>query len=504
VWGCLLTLVTKNSTPLLSEAAKHLQVPSGIVSTGFSAVRAQCTKLGIHFDQWQDGLGSLMLAKRRDGLYAAGVGGVVMSIPRQTGKTYTVGWIIFALCMLERGLTVIWTAHRTRTSTETFQQMRTMCRRPGVAPFIEGVRSANGEQQVMFKNGSRILFGARESGFGRGFAMVDVLVLDEAQILSENAMSDMVPATNAAPNGLVIMMGTPPRPKDPGEVFEDKRKMALHGAPDTLYVEFGADDGVDVGAWPAGRVDWQEVGRANPSFPHRTSKSAILRMKNLLGSVENFRREALGLWDEENITHAISMDAWNALTVPADSVPSGLRWCAAVRFSVDGSSVGVARAGREAGRSKRVHVELAPRGVRTMGDGVAWIVNYLLSNRERWAQIVVDGKSGAADLVDRLRGENVPARVLWTPTVNEVIAAHSMMDAAIKEGTLTHLDDEELSSEVSVVVKRKIGSAGGFGWHAPEGTTSVGLDALTLAHWAARTTRRRPKTSSGERGVFIL
>ena len=34
--------------------------------------------------------------------------------------------------------------------------------------------------------------------------------LDEAQILTEKAMEDMVPATNAAPNGLVLMMGTPP------------------------------------------------------------------------------------------------------------------------------------------------------------------------------------------------------------------------------------------------------------------------------------------------------
>ncbi|MUP49193.1 terminase, partial [Veillonellaceae bacterium M2-8] len=82
--------------------------------------------------------------------------------------------------------------------------------------LVASVRATNGQQAIEFTNGSRILFGARESGFGRGFAMVDVIVFDEAQILTENALSDMVPATNAAPNGLVLMMGTPPRPKDPG------------------------------------------------------------------------------------------------------------------------------------------------------------------------------------------------------------------------------------------------------------------------------------------------
>ena len=48
--------------------------------------------------------------------------------------------------------------------------------RSKIAPYIDTVRAANGEQEIAFKNGSRILFGARESGFGRGFDEVDILV----------------------------------------------------------------------------------------------------------------------------------------------------------------------------------------------------------------------------------------------------------------------------------------------------------------------------------------
>jgi len=70
----------------------------------------------------------------------------------------------------------------------------------------------NGQQEITFTNGSRILFGAREGGFGRGFAGVDILVFDEAQILGQKALDDMVPAVNTAPNPLVIRLGTPPRP----------------------------------------------------------------------------------------------------------------------------------------------------------------------------------------------------------------------------------------------------------------------------------------------------
>lgn len=74
-----MTRGTNPSTPALSEAARYLAIPTGIVSTGFGKVRTITGRLGIRFDRWQEGIGQLMLAKRSDGAYAAGVGGVVMS-----------------------------------------------------------------------------------------------------------------------------------------------------------------------------------------------------------------------------------------------------------------------------------------------------------------------------------------------------------------------------------------------------------------------------------------
>jgi hypothetical protein len=62
----------------------------------------------------------VILAKRADGKYAATIGGTGLSIPRQVGKTFLVGAIVFALCLLCPNLTVIWTAHRLRTAEETF------------------------------------------------------------------------------------------------------------------------------------------------------------------------------------------------------------------------------------------------------------------------------------------------------------------------------------------------------------------------------------------------
>ena len=297
-----------------------------------------------------------------------------------------------------------------------------MSRKPKIAPYIENVRATNGEQEIMFKNGSRILFGARESGFGRGFDEVDILVLNEAQILTADAMSDMVPATNAAPNGLVFMMGTPLRPKDPGEVFTNVRQAALSGDPDTLYIEFSADKGANLD-------DRKQLAKANPSYPHGTSDAAIQRMRKLLGSDESYRREADGEWDEEALSKkAINVNAWNGLKIGQDDVPDDdSRQVFAVKFAIDGSAVALAAARRpDAGA---VHVE----GIKmsSMADGTRWLVDRLLERHERAAQIVVDGKSGVGYLVNALIEGGVPKSVIWTPGTDQVVAAHSMLEAAI-------------------------------------------------------------------------
>jgi hypothetical protein len=126
------TSPTKTSTPRLSEVARHVVVPKDVVSTSWPSVREKCRELGVSFRPWQHGAGQVILAKRASGKYAATIGGTGMSIPRQVGKTFLVGAIVFALCLLFPNLTVIWTAHRLRTADETFGKMQAFAkRRPG-------------------------------------------------------------------------------------------------------------------------------------------------------------------------------------------------------------------------------------------------------------------------------------------------------------------------------------------------------------------------------------
>lgn len=484
----MLCPVTKSSTRHLSEVARHVIVPSGIVSTGWPAVRDRLAQFSIPFDVWQQDGGKLILAKRENGMYAAGVGGVVLSIPRQVGKTYMIGWIIFALCTIFSGLTVIWTAHHTRTSNETFMKMRAMATKAKVRPYVATVRATNGEQAVIFTNGSRILFGARDQGFGLGFDQVDVLVLDEAQRVKEVAMADMVPATNAAPNGLVIMMGTPPRPTDTGDVFLNRRTEALNGDTDTLYIELSADRDARI-------IDWAQVAKANPSYPHRTSREAILRMQKLLADDDNFRREAYGVWDELTTTRAhFNLDHWQALKVP--TAPQSGRKCYAVRFTPDGSLVALAAAIRPDDGGP---IFTESRGARSVADGLGWLIDFLVERAPMAAQIVIEGKGGVGFLVNALRDRGVRNKhLLIVPSEQQAVAAYSLMEHKMLAGDIRTFDQPEVDEELKVLVKRPIGKQGGFGWQGIDDVPVAQFEAMTLATWAAATTRRNPgKTGTG-------
>ena len=482
---------TTRSGPL-SEVARHLILPSGIVSTGWRAVREKAAQVGIVYDEWQDGLGRAILAKRADGQYAAGIGGVFISICRQVGKTFTIGSMIVMLCILFPGLKVLWTAHRTRTASETFKSMQGIVNRKALASFVAAIRRTNGEQEIEFTNGSRIMFGARESGFGRGFDDVDVLVFDECQILTEKALDDMIPATNAADNALVLYMGTPPKPTDQAEVFKARRREALSGtAEDMVFVEVSADADAD----SDDRAQWR---KANPSYPHRTPESAILRMKRQLGD-ESFRREGLGIWDDDMPgSRLISAREWadtGVLEPPADGLRSF-----GVAFSRDGSRLALAGCVKHA---DGLHVELVDHFEGDVDDGIAALADWLAERKDVTAQIVMAGAAGAPVLYQALRDRGVPKPVLLVASTAQYQAGNAMFHDGIKDGSVTHTAIEgQARLDASIAVCDKVAARnGGWGWKA---TTHDGdetpVEAASAAVYGARTSKRKP----GRKAEVIL
>lgn len=522
------TSTRKRSERRLTEVARHVVIPTGIVTSGWAPVEQRCIEFGDQFDEWQRGAGKVMLGKRASGDYAATIGGITLSIPRQVAKTFLVMRIVVALCTLFPNLTVLWTAHRTRTTSKTFSSMRGYVSRKEVAKYlrpVNPVRSTNGEQEIYFANGSVIMFGAREQGFGRGFDEVDIEVFDEAQILTEKALEDMVAATNQSrfPAGaLLFFMGTPPRPHDPAEAFKARRREALDidaarkrgEAPecDSVYIECSADPDAD----PDDRKQW---AIANPSYPHRTPLKSMLRLRKNLPSVQSWLREALGIWDSDKQgSRAIAAHEWTATGVteaPAEGIRSF-----AVAFSFDGTRLALSGSLKH---EDGFHVELIDAAEGDIASGLAALADWLAERWRKVAVIVLAGSAGAPVLAQLLKDRKVPDVYVKVASSQEYMQACSMtLDAVRQSATIarsnaeddlatplpfTHLLSDgqaQLDESVAVCDKKQRGVSGAWGWKAttPDGDETP-TEAMSLAYWASRTTRRKPRGERERKAVIL-
>lgn len=436
----------------LSEVTKHLVIPEGIVSTGFGQVEDDCHDFGIAFDEWQRGLGKIVLGKTADGIYAATVGGNGISIMRQVGKTFEVGAIDFALSRRHPDLTTIWTSHHMATTGETFLFMEGFANRPGVAPYIKAIYRGSGDEAIHFTNGSRILFGAREHGFGRGFGLnggVDVIICDEAQILTGKAMDNMIATMNTAPNPLMIFMGTPPRPEYSSDAFTRMRDECINGlVTDTAWIEIGAPDGSN--------ADDRDAWLANPSYPHRTPLTAMMRLRRKL-SRDSFLREGLGIWDPDDSGNRIDLTRWSTACLDRGApMPSRIVLVVAVSRDRKWACLGIAGAYG----SKTLVLCLSLRGM----AGVVAKVAELRSVRSI-AEVCLITSGQARGLQAEFTAAGIKFEKLSETEVSSSCVAFM---GAVKAATVVHVGQGELDTSAAKARTRKLGKS--ETWDEPEGS----------------------------------
>ncbi|WP_409430556.1 terminase large subunit domain-containing protein [Mycobacterium sp. SMC-16] len=469
----------------LHEVARHVVVPAGVASTGWPQVRNTCRNLGWRFDRWQAGAGWLILAKDASGHYAADT--IVISIPRQCGKTFLVACIVFALCLIRPNLTVVWTAHRKTTAVETFESLAGMAVMPRVSPYIENVHRARGSEQIVFSNGSRILLGARETGFGRGIPNVGVIVADEAQILTEAFMEDMAATQNTVDNPLFFMMGTPPRPQDNGEVFAAMRQEAIDGeVDDTCYIEFSAPEKARNDP-----MNPEYIAEANPSFPHRTSWRALMRLRKKLKNIHAWCREALGIWDEVIVDKPIlTQGFWGTLLADGPDhhvAPNGL--------SVDmshGGDIAVNACWFGGGDGDTAHLELI-----WAGTDITACIEFIAKAAGRRIEVLIDDLSPAAQMIPDLIARRVNVR---RGTTRDMVKACQRFESRALARQLSHGGQDPVDKALRDVRKRKIGDAGGWGFDRRDPDSIIHpIVGMALALLAGTETHR-PATESRRRG----
>lgn len=457
------------------EGARRVVLPTGIHTTAGPRITAVAAAVGLELDQWQAEIVDVALAKTAEGRWAADTVGI--SIPRQAGKTYLVGAVAVAYCLTYPGSTVAWTAHHSRVMLETFTWLKRLATLAPLDAYISRIPSSAEYRAIEFFNGSRIVMTARESGALRGVAKVALLVLDEAQILSDNAISDVMPTQLRADNPLTIALGTPPRPKDPSEFLGQQRRQALEayaaGLPldGAAWIEFSADDDADTD-------DPAQLRKANPSYPKRTPLRAIRKLRRTL-TEDHYRREVLGIWDDLATPAVIDPAVWAAALDQSSRAITKL--VLAVDVSPDRGQASVALAGYRA--DGLIHVEIDESRA-----GAGWVIDWV---RDRCANndiaaVVVDGKGPAGSLIRDLRAF---ARVVITTTDEMTDACAKFQDSAVA-GTLRHIGQPQLTVALNSARRRSVGDR--WAWNRKTVDSDITpIVAATLAHWGVDSRRIR-------------
>ncbi|RYE42574.1 MAG: hypothetical protein EOP24_32050 [Hyphomicrobiales bacterium] len=452
---------------------------------------------GVQLDEWQEVVLEAAMHERSDGRWMTRQ--VAISTPRQNGKSQLIVARALAGALLFGEKTIIVSAHQQDTAREVFQRILDLIdENPALAQRVapNGIMRALNREYVKFQNGAVIRFKARSTGGGRGFSC-DCLLLDEAQILGAAAWSSILPTMSARPNPQVWLLGTPPTPMDDGEVFTRVRASGIEGKQRTLaYLEWSAEPGDD--------FDSPETwARANPSYGHRIGEEAILAERASMTD-EQFAMERLGIWATETMMKSLVLpDEWSATAItepPTEGVKSF-----GVKFAADGSRVAVAGALKVEGGP--THVELIGAHSGSMSAGTAALVDWLA---ERWRDtscIVVDGASHQGAFVNALLAAKVPERIIVTPSWPEVASGNAMLLDAIVTRQMTHLGTEGqqvLDDSATGTTKKLHGDKGAWSWvPINENHDAVPIGAAALAHYGARTSKRRPGQgrTSGRRAV---
>ena len=426
---------------------------------------------------------AVFFARNGDGSFAAKSIGITK--PRQNGKSFAVRDYATWMAAVE-GKSVLYSAHHGRTVRKMFKE---------ICDFIEThedfkeeldyIYKAGGYEGIYFRNGACIEFQTRTNAGGRG-GTYHVVVFDEAQELTNAQQDAILPTVSAAgeidegeSDPQKIYIGTVPGPECQGTVFRELHDRAHDGESSVWWLEWGAT-GETLAEVDIDNVDlWYAC---NPAMGRRMSEDTV-RDEHDTMSRDGFARERLGWWSPTAGLPDFAIPASKFESLAVDTAPTEGRVAYGVKFSPDGSEVSLAAARLHDGKCYVEQVRREP-----MAMGLGWLASWIAERKAVGSSCVIDGKSGAQALVDRL--DTMPINYIVTPSAAQVIAACTALVDSVNEGTLEWFRPQaDLMDSATTSTRRAIGSTGGWGFG---GENPIPISAAALALWGVYNSKRNP------------
>lgn len=417
-----------------------------------------------------------------------------LSAPRQNGKgEVLMARELFGLFVLGERF-IVHSAHEFKTSVRHFKRIEEVIRRnddllarmkrsPVGQQRIVGFLYSHGDESVELQDGSKIEFRTRTKSGLKGVDDVALLVLDEAQILSEWAHGTMVPTLRAstAEHGpqLVYAGNAPDKEKDDHAIVWTRvRERGLELDDDSLVyheysLDFDSPDEVpeDVAKDP---VTWRKVNWA--MVRGRIQEAHMQKEARALGW-RQFVTELLNVGDYPDTELVGNQEISDAAWADCEDVESVLQDPVCVMFEVSPSRRStISAAGFNATGKK--HVEVI-----NDKEGTAWLPERLAELCSKWdvTEILCDGFGPANMVADRVE-EQTGLKVRRLKT-GEFVDACGMFAAEVEERTLVHIGQDQLTTSVRGARTRPLVDR--WAWSRSKSRTNAGpLISCSGALWS--------------------
>jgi len=405
------------------------------------------------------------LVETAEGLLIPAFREVIVTVPRQSGKTTLVlGWEVQRAHGWDTPQRIVYSAQsgndaRKKLIEDQVPILEPRRKKLGIRRILRGM----GNEAVEFTNGSRIILLASTADSGHG-KTVDLGVKDELFADYDDRRDQaMIPAmaTRAAAQILTAStMGTDESFPLNRAVERGRQAVAAGATSGIAYFEWSADpddDADDPATWR----------RCMPALGWTQTEAVIVHARATMPDGE-FRRAFL-----------------NQQTKAEDRVIPGPNWAAVCgEASPDGPLVFSLDVNSERSAGAIVAASAGAGELVDYRGGVGWLLGRAVELTERHgsARWVVDAVGPASSLIPELER----AGLTVTPvSAREMVAACGQFYDAVMDGKVQVRHHPKLDEAVAGAAKRSVGDA--WAWVRKNTSTDVSpLVALTLALWAAQ------------------
>jgi hypothetical protein len=431
--------------------------------------------IGYDLDPWQKWSIRHMLGRHPNGLWACPT--CVIIVSRQNGKGCLIEVRELAGVFLLQEELVIHTAHQFRTTLNHMERLKeTLANNPALMKWVKprgGIVSSNGKEAIVLKprpvtifgsgghemtkrRTSKIQFHARAgASTSRGFSC-DLLVYDEAMILTEEQVGASMPTMSAMENPQIIYAAS--AGLEDGTVSAQLARMRsnmLRHAPDTFGAEWSVNPHDDscprdekrgrrsnyyiVCDKHDDRDDPRSWAKANPGMGYRINVRWTRKELNEMPEGQfDVERLAIGNWpSEEEPWKVISKPSWKILTNEDPGFPV-LPLVISFDVAEDGKWATVMGTWKH--KQGKFVLEMPRGGSRA---GTDWVIEFVHQKylRNRPLAIVVPKSGPGAGLLDdavKKWGDRV-----YPVGPGEEAAAFAFLMQQVKDKNLWHFGEDK-------------------------------------------------------------